>query len=43
MNCNRCDGKIHSGKIEKIVLKNKVGHGITKTFCRHCAAVIRYG
>jgi hypothetical protein len=37
MNCERCKGKIHSGKIEKIVKGN-----VTKCYCRHCfQAVLR--
>jgi hypothetical protein len=37
MICERCDGKIKSGKVEKIIMG-----GVTICYCKHCfQAVLR--
>ena len=37
MICNRCDGRIKSGKVEKIIKGDKCG-----IYCKHCfQAVLR--
>jgi len=38
MICYRCQQRIHSGKIEKIIEK-----GVTTSYCKHCYAAVRYG
>ena len=44
MICNRCENKIHSGKIEKIITNTGFGQEpIVKAYCRHCYAAVRYG